>query len=320
MLFRSYSLTWLPEAVRNLSHCGVDVTHTYIQSKCGMGRLAHMTAGGVSGTVSISTAGENVGREAHTYLSHIVRSYEMASPPALVFFLTDSYHAHAAVPKQKRRVPLCTMAAAAAHGVARFGCGQLPATLSHGRGTSAWHLTDLLQAFGANEHAELAEPWDQTARLWAKGSSAPQHPTGRDRGTTRAPFATPEHPTLGSWVKRLLPNLTLPPVVPVCYGGSFVASGGAVRHVGLASWQQLLAQTSRGDRIIEAHYMERLWGILLSRLPTAREAARLICAASLKNERNETLLPGSATYANLHMTSYVGALFRCVCTCTAEPQ
>lgn len=52
--------------------------------------------------------------------------------------------------------------------------------------------------------------------------------------------------------------------VPVCYGGMFMA-----RKVGLlkqtqAVWNDLVNVLSRGDNIEEGHFMERLWGSLIS--------------------------------------------------------
>jgi hypothetical protein len=57
---------------------------------------------------------------------------------------------------------------------------------------------------------------------------------------------------------------SLPPVVEVCYGGIFAASTANVFKQDMKVWKAIEAALKRGDNIQEGHYIERLWGPLLS--------------------------------------------------------
>lgn len=73
-------LAWLAAAVANLSSCGVTVQRVFVYSKCG--------ATPSSSIPFEHETLENVGREAHSYVHHLLR--RPAGRPSLTFFLTDS--------------------------------------------------------------------------------------------------------------------------------------------------------------------------------------------------------------------------------------
>ena len=68
---------------------------------------------------------------------------------------------------------------------------------------------------------------------------------------------------LGSFMKILDPGL-LPELVQVCYGGVFAASLSNIRKIKSSTWETAEKILSRGDNIVEGHFMERSWGVLLS--------------------------------------------------------
>lgn len=110
------------------------------------------------------------------------------------------------------------------------------------------------------------------------------------RPSPPVPFASPVR-TIGAWaadvverarLSRVSPTrarLLAARVVPVCYGGTFAATRGAVRGVEAGFWSALARALSRGDNIEEGHYAERLWGSLLAPLPTAALARRMVRAS-----------------------------------------
>ena len=70
------------------------------------------------------------------------------------------------------------------------------------------------------------------------------------------------------------------PLVPVCYGGSFVAARASIEAVPHAIWVALERSLARGDNIEEGHYAERSWAALLT-LPAGYPAdlQSLACAS-----------------------------------------
>eukprot|EP00928_Gymnodinium_smaydae_P085376 TRINITY_DN6876_c0_g3_i1.p1 TRINITY_DN6876_c0_g3~~TRINITY_DN6876_c0_g3_i1.p1 ORF type:complete len:357 (-),score=34.76 TRINITY_DN6876_c0_g3_i1:280-1278(-) len=66
----------------------------------------------------------------------------------------------------------------------------------------------------------------------------------------KAPYAN-----LNSWLTAL--NISMPSVVPTCYGGFFAARPESICNG--HPWDAIAASLSRGDNIEEGHYMERTW-------------------------------------------------------------
>ena len=64
----------------------------------------------------------------------------------------------------------------------------------------------------------------------------------------------------------------------MCYGGSFAARRSEIIKWPHEVWRVLATRLTRGDSIAEAHFMERLWGLLLT--PSMREdiLEALLCA------------------------------------------
>jgi hypothetical protein len=55
-------------------------------------------------------------------------------------------------------------------------------------------------------------------------------------------------------------------VIPVCFGGTFMVTIDRITHNDYVNdWTPFVQSLSRGDNIEEGHYMERLWGALLSK-------------------------------------------------------
>lgn len=72
-----------------------------------------------------------------------------------------------------------------------------------------------------------------------------------------------QYQNLGDWVDQL--NISLPsPLMPVCYGGTFVATVSQISKQN-PSWNLIEKSLSRGDNIEEGHFCERIWAGLLSK-------------------------------------------------------
>lgn len=53
--------------------------------------------------------------------------------------------------------------------------------------------------------------------------------------------------------------------MPICYGGFFVASVQRIQDAPVGNWGAIEKSLGRGESIEETHFMERIWGALLSR-------------------------------------------------------
>ena len=84
-------------------------------------------------------------------------------------------------------------------------------------------------------------------------------------------------------------------IVPVCYGGNFMARTERIWNRDPGFWKRIESSLSRSDNIAEGHYMERLWGTVLAE-PLRRDLASRILARATQ--------PGSCLVDKNH----VGAL------------
>ena len=188
-------LNWLRREVEELGHCGISTARVSIYSKCGVAPIGGPT------TAELHTL-PNVGREAHTFLTHIVNGWvertSSASPrgqdaydaPSLQLFLTDSYHTHEGR-NDAMRVRLCDMAEAALTGPLEFGCALRPQA-----NASAWHDGVWLRRFHL---ANYSVQWDQNY------DPRPMH--RRVSHSFAPPFAAPVQP-LDRWLLAALRNAT----------------------------------------------------------------------------------------------------------------
>ena len=109
-------------------------------------------------------------------------------------------------------------------------------------------------------------------------------------------FASGKYENLGVFYKHLDAG-PLPELVQVCYGGVFAASVENIKKTDISIWKKAEESLSRGDNIQEGHYMERLWGPLLS--------------TPLETYQIQALKEYSHDIDNI----YVGALYRNNCFC-----
>jgi len=124
-----------------------------------------------------------------------------------------------------------------------FGCGMAPsyddtATAHFPGSKSIYHYTPLLYQFNMTHYSRLE----------------------RDSNND---FTSP-HEDLGTWIRSLGTELPFP-ITPVCYGGTFVASGASIRTKDSSFWSRLEQSLSRGNNIEEGHFAERTWAGLLSK-------------------------------------------------------
>jgi hypothetical protein len=68
---------------------------------------------------------------------------------------------------------------------------------------------------------------------------------------------------------------------PVCYGGTFAAMRSSIRARPHATWAALEQSLRRGDNIEEGHFVERMWGALLTSDATPVEPPRCPPPAAL---------------------------------------
>jgi hypothetical protein len=74
-----------------------------------------------------------------------------------------------------------------------------------------------------------------------------------------------QYKDLGTFYQNVLRADPLPEIVLVCYGGVFAAAVDNIKRVNSSVWEAAEIALRRGDNIQEGHYMERLWGSLLSK-------------------------------------------------------
>ena len=54
-------------------------------------------------------------------------------------------------------------------------------------------------------------------------------------------------------------------IVPVCYGGNFIAQSEQILNRDTVFWERIESSLSRSNNIAEGHFMERLWGTILAK-------------------------------------------------------
>ena len=89
------------------------------------------------------------------------------------------------------------------------------------------------------------------------------------------------YPTMNSWIDALGMKLQQP-ITQVCYGGVFAVNVKRLLDIDRTVWEKLERSLSRGDNILEGHYMERAWAGMLSLVPPKYNVTHLV-------QRNETL-------------------------------
>ena len=93
----------------------------------------------------------------------------------------------------------------------------------------------------------------------------------------------------------------------VSYGGGFVTTRAAIRHVPQASWARIVHTLSRGENIEESHYLERSWAALLTLPLTADLEGAMTCATRRANADTMSVSP-----------YFSGKIQRCFCSEVAK--
>ncbi len=80
----------------------------------------------------------------------------------------------------------------------------------------------------------------------------------------KQPFKSNEYKKLKDWREAIGIKMPNAKAVPVCYGGVFAAKRKNILNQSKDVWDRMLESLSRGDNIIEGHFAERLWAVILS--------------------------------------------------------
>lgn len=85
------------------------------------------------------------------------------------------------------------------------------------------------------------------------------------------PFAPPMHlSSISKWWEEL--NLDVRAPFTTCYTGTFAVSATSLMRVKNDTFRKIETLLSRGDNIMESHYMERTWGIMMT-LPSSDQTS-----------------------------------------------
>jgi len=227
-----------------------DIQSIHILSKCGVPvQLAHPKV--TFGTLP------NVGREGHNYAHYIrtvlrnqtttiLRRKDDTNEDAVVLFLKDNMD-----PRNMRQPgtwkPLEATIRGAASSNIGFACGMVPWQHPAARSAYAGFAVSAYADFGTLRQFRIGE---YTSAANYKGDGVP--------------FES-QYPNLGSYYDSLdVQEGPMEPIVPVCYGGVFAASLRSIQRRDPNLWNRIEMSLARGDNIQEGHYMERLWGAILS--------------------------------------------------------
>ena len=237
-----------------ISHCHANLGHitrelenftnnprVHIISKCG-----HE----VEGAPAYATVEKlpNYGRCDHTYAHYIAHELERNSSiddNDIVIFMKDTGLNNKYIHQPGDWKSLHDMVRLAAYGLDEFACGIVPKAQPPFRSDwrlSAFHDLTALESFTMEKYHGM-------------------------KGNDQNDFHSPLYPNLESlYNDTVVPhsNVTAPSLVRVCYGGVFAAPVKSIRRHGTETWQALAKALERGDNIIEGHYVERMWGLLLS--------------------------------------------------------
>ena len=239
-------LHWLSDYTR-----GFDIASVHVITKCGVpvsGVPKHMNA-----TTTIEVL-PNVGRCDHSYAHYITTILDEKikiskssngngdeEKNSVVLFLKDNMspenlHQGDQMEKSWNDVESMLQVSFSANG---FSCGTV---ISKSSRRSAYHKLGRLFKF-------KMKVYTSNKKVYA------------DHGDD-APFNS-DITDLGSFINIIDPG-PLPELVQVCYGGSFAASVSNIRKTKSSTWETAEKILSRGDNIVEGHFMERSWGMLLS--------------------------------------------------------
>ena len=210
----------------------------------------------------------NVGRCDHTYAHYISNYYYGKKEPSsssssssssdYVLFLKDNSNQHRFVYSRHRPLPelikIANTRGFACHEERLWNIGTIAQPICQ---TSMYHSWSKLRQMDIDTYVRVARDREQLSQF------SSQH------GSTLGAYADYLGISLSS--SSSFANQT---VVPVCYGGNFLASSQQFHHHG-ALWPKMEATLNRAPNIAEGHFVERLWALLLSR-PLNAVQARII--------------------------------------------
>jgi hypothetical protein len=248
----NHRLDWVMEFIKEVNW----MKHIVIYSKCGQEIIGLSAINNANATIIDDVPVEvwrieNLGRNDHTFLFHILRRlrYERNEMNNLtdgdrddeyIVFLKDNREtANALGARWRSLADMMTI-----QKFHNFACG-LDFRFFNKLYVSQYHYQLYLHKFNLTEH-EVHE--DRYANI----SSHPSRITFKS-----------EFQSLKDWFRIL--RIQFPQAfIPVCYGGSFMTSMSTIRKVKVSIWEKMLRLLSRGDNIEEGHYMERTWAAILS--------------------------------------------------------
>ena len=245
-------VSWLQAAISSLN-----VQKITIYSKCGYSVIGAPTRSDIQPL-------KNVGRNDHSYLHYILHELNHIVD-GVVLFLKDTNHVH-----NLRTTNLGSRVVSGMNvkksfqqmieessGPSQFACRQ---HISSSAGLDNVALYEYLIEFNLlNYLSTFQQVYNYTS-------------------DQKEQFAT--YPTMESWVDALGIKLRQP-VTPVCYGGVFASTVKRLKEIDRGTWERLEHSVSRGDNIVEGHFMERAWAGLLSLEPLPDK--------EILSHRNDTL-------------------------------
>jgi hypothetical protein len=80
-----------------------------------------------------------------------------------------------------------------------------------------------------------------------------------------ANFASKNGDTLGEYATLMGIGAAANKVVPICFGGNFMAHSRQIQTLPRDLWKRIETSLSRDNNIAEGHFAERLWANMLSR-------------------------------------------------------
>jgi hypothetical protein len=114
-------------------------------------------------------------------------------------------------------------------------------------------------ACGTNFGTRNRSPYHDRAALFDFKIESYRKETTEDE----APFRVGNQ-TLGDFYNSLNARQSSPGLVQVCYYGIFAASTENIFKQDMRVWKTIEKALERGDNILEGHFMERIWGVLLA--------------------------------------------------------
>ena len=229
-------LSWIEEEISSLN-----VRKITIYSKCGY----PVTGAPCHSSVQFLP---NVGRNDHTSIHYILHELDDVTD-GVVLFLKDTNHVH----------HLRTTSVGSQHASGINGKKSLQQMIEESFGPSQFSCQQYIASSVGLDNVALYE-YLMEFNLLNYASTFRKVLNNKQK----EPFAI--YPTMESWVDALGLKLRQP-VTPVCYGGVFASTVKRLKEIDRGTWERLEHSVSRGDCIIEGHFMERAWAGLLSLEP-----------------------------------------------------